>query len=83
MKEISEVLGKETIDSCRICNPRWTAGYRGHTEASLLIASGVTPQQTQEFLGYETVSTTMNIYAHCLNEAKIETANLMNEIYFS
>ena len=24
----------------------------------------------------------MNIYAHCLNEAKIETANLMNKIYF-
>ena len=82
-KEISDALGKETIDSCRICNPRWTAGYRGHTEASLLIASGVTPQQTQEFLGHETVSTTMNIYAHCLNEAKIETANLMNKIYFS
>ena len=29
LKEISEVLGKETIVSCRICNPRWTAGYRG------------------------------------------------------
>ena len=47
-----------------------------HTAASLLIASGATPQQTQEFLGHETVSTTMNIYAHCLNEAKIETAIL-------
>lgn len=54
-----------------------------HTAASLLIASGATPQQTQEFLGHETVSTTMNIYAHCLSDVKIKTAKLMNDIYFS
>lgn len=54
-----------------------------HTAASLLIASGATPQQTQEFLGHETVSTTMNIYAHCLSDVKVKTAKLMNDIYFS
>ena len=75
-KKFNKLLKANNLPSIRYHDLR-------HTAASLLIASGATPQQTQEFLGHETVSTTMNIYAHCLNEAKIETANLMNEIYFS
>ena len=75
-KKFNKLLKANNLPSIRYHDLR-------HTAASLLIASGATPQQTQEFLGHETVSTTMNIYAHCLNEAKIETANLMNKIYFS
>lgn len=54
-----------------------------HTAATLLVNNGATPQQTQEFLGHENVGTTMNIYTHCLNDAKIKTSEIMNEIYFS
>ena len=54
-----------------------------HTAASLLAANGATPQQTQEFLGHENASTTMNIYTHCLDEAKKQTSNIINKIYFS
>lgn len=75
-KKFSKLLKANNLPSIRYHDLR-------HTAASLLIVSGATPQQTQEFLGHETVSTTMNIYAHCLNEAKIKTANLMNKINFS
>ena len=68
-KKFNKLLKANNLPSIRYHDLR-------HTAASLLIVSGATPQQTQEFLGHETVSTTMNIYAHCLNEAKIETAIL-------
>lgn len=54
-----------------------------HTAATLLISSGATPQQAQEFLGHESITTTMNIYNHCLNESKLKTSNLLNLLYFS
>lgn len=54
-----------------------------HTAATLLISSGATPQQAQEFLGHESITTTMNIYNHCLNESKLKTANLLNLLYFA
>lgn len=54
-----------------------------HTAATLLVNNGATPQQAQEFLGHESVGTTMNIYAHCLNDTKIKTSEIMNKIYFS
>ena len=54
-----------------------------HTAASLLAAHSATPQQAQEFLGHENISTTMDIYTHCLDESKKKTADIMTEIYFS
>lgn len=54
-----------------------------HTAASLLAAHSATPQQAQEFLGHENISTTLDIYTHCLDESKRKTADIMNEIYLS
>ena len=50
-----------------------------HTAASLLVTK-ITPKQLQDFLGHEHVDTTLNIYAHTLDEDKIKTAEAMNSI---
>lgn len=54
-----------------------------HTAASLLAAHDATPQQAQEFLGHENISTTLDIYTHCLDESKRKTADIMDKIYLS
>lgn len=54
-----------------------------HTAASLLAAHDATPQQAQEFLGHESISTTLDIYTHCLDESKRKTADIMDKIYLS
>ncbi len=54
-----------------------------HTAASLLAAHDATPQQAQEFLGHESISTTLDIYTHCLDESQRKTADIMDKIYLS
>ena len=54
-----------------------------HTAASLLAAHDATPQQAQEFLGHENISTALDIYTHCLDESKRKTADIMDKIYLS
>ena len=54
-----------------------------HTAASLLAAHDATPQQAQEFPGHESISTTLDIYTHCLDESKRKTADIMDKIYLS
>ena len=50
-----------------------------HTAGSLLISQGMSIKQVQEFLGHEQASTTLDIYTHIDNQAKIETANAMGK----
>lgn len=63
--------------------PKVGAHDMRRTAASLLIANGATPQQAQEFLGHEDITTTMNIYTRCFNETKKQTSELMNKIFIS
>ena len=50
-----------------------------HTAASLL-ATQATPKQVQEFLGHSNIGTTMNIYAHILDDTRKATSGIMDGI---
>jgi len=50
-----------------------------HTVASLL-ATEVSAAQTQAFLGYEDIATTMNIYTHIQDKSRRETSQAMDKI---
>ena len=51
-----------------------------HTAGSLLINSGQSVKQVQEFLGHEKASTTLDIYTHLSMASKQETACKMDDI---
>lgn len=51
-----------------------------HTAGSLLINSGKSAKQVQEFLGHEDVSTTLNIYTHTDTASLEDTAAAMDFI---
>lgn len=71
-----EFLAAHSLPDIRVHDMR-------HTAASLLTAHDATPQQAQEFLGHESISTTLDIYTHCLDESKRKTADIMDKIYLS
>lgn len=50
-----------------------------HTYTSNLLSSGASPKDVQELLGHADVSTTMNVYAHSSEEAKLSSARLLDE----
>lgn len=49
-----------------------------HTFASLLLEAGESPKVVQELLGHSNISTTMDIYAHLSNDAKIRAIKNLN-----
>lgn len=49
-----------------------------HTQASLLIANGADVVTVSKRLGHKQVSTTQNIYAHCLKKADEQCADIMS-----
>ena len=51
-----------------------------HTAGSILINSGHTVKQVQEFLGHEKASTTLDIYTHVSMEGKKDTAEMMDHL---
>jgi site-specific recombinase XerD len=51
-----------------------------HTYTSNLLSNGANPKEVQELLGHSDVSTTMNIYAHSSQQAKHESAMLLDKI---
>ena len=51
-----------------------------HTAGSLLINSGQSVKQVQEFLGHEKASTTLDIYTHLSVNNKRDTADALNHI---
>ena len=51
-----------------------------HTAGSILINSGHTVKQVQEFLGHEKASTTLDIYTHVSLEGKKDTAEMMDQL---
>lgn len=50
-----------------------------HTAASLLLAKGLSVKHIQEYLGHESVETTLGIYAHLNPTASRDTANALAE----
>ena len=51
-----------------------------HTFTSNLLSNGAAPKDVQELLGHADVSTTMNIYAHAIREAKRTSARLLDKV---
>ncbi len=51
-----------------------------HTAGSMLVNSGHTIKQVQEFLGHEKASTTLDIYTHVSLEGKKNTAQVLDEL---
>ena len=49
-----------------------------HSCASLLLASGVSMKEIQEWLGHSDIGTTSNIYAHLDFNSKVSSANALN-----
>lgn len=53
---------------------RWSPHELRHSAASLLIAAGVPLKQVSESLGHTTIRVTADVYAHLLDEARVEVA---------
>jgi integrase len=51
-----------------------------HSAASLLLAQGVPPRAIMELLGHQSISTTMNLYAHVMPAMMREAADKMDAI---
>ena len=51
-----------------------------HTAGNMLVNSGHTIKQVQEFLGHEKASTTLDIYTHVSMEGKKDTAQAMDKL---
>ena len=51
-----------------------------HTFTSNLLSNGAAPKDVQELLRHTDVSTTMNIYAHAIREAKRTSARLLDKV---
>jgi integrase len=48
-----------------------------HSAASILLASGLSAKAVSELLGHSAVSFTLQVYGHLMDEAKQQTADLM------
>lgn len=53
-----------------------------HTNASLMIASGIDIKVAQQRLGHSDVTTTLNIYSHVLQRSNQEAANTLDSLIF-
>ena len=53
-----------------------------HTNASMMIASGIDIKVAQQRLGHSDVTTTLNIYSHVLNHANQAAANTIDSLVF-
>ena len=49
-----------------------------YSAAAILIAQGLRAKAIQELLGHSTVSFTLSVYGHLMDEAKQETADVMD-----
>jgi len=58
----------------------WGAQHKRHTNATLLIASGVNIRTISDRLGHAQTSTTGNIYSHALKSADALGADTLNDI---
>ena len=72
-KRFSDILKRNHLPHIRFHDLRHTAG-------SLLLESGLSIKQIQEYLGHEQASTTLDIYGHLSIEGKKESANAMGRI---
>ncbi|ROR28517.1 site-specific recombinase XerD [Mobilisporobacter senegalensis] len=50
-----------------------------HTFASILLNEGESPKVIQELLGHSTITTTMDIYSHVIEETKINSIDKLTE----
>ena len=53
-----------------------------HTNATTMIAAGVSPRVVQQRLGHADVSVTLNIYSHVLERTNREAANTIDALIF-
>jgi integrase len=51
-----------------------------HTAGSLLLESGASIKQVQEFMGHEQASTTLDVYAHTSPESRKDTAERLGDV---
>lgn len=72
-RRFAKLLDKNHLPKIRFHDLRHTAG-------SMLVNSGHTIKQVQEFLGHEKASTTLDIYSHVSLEGKKNTAVAMDEL---
>ena len=72
-RRFAKLLEKNHLPKIRLHDLRHTAG-------SMLVNSGHTIKQVQEFLGHEKASTTLDIYSHVSLEGKKNTAVAMDEL---
>ena len=72
-RRFAKILKKNKLPKIRFHDLRHTAG-------SLLVNSGHTIKQVQEFLGHENASTTLDIYTHISSDNKKDTALAMDKL---
>lgn len=72
-RRFAKLLEKNHLPKIRFHDLRHTAG-------SMLVNSGHTIKQVQEFLGHEKASTTLDIYSHVSLEGKKNTAAVLDEL---
>ncbi len=60
----------------------WRAPHKRHTFATRAIESGMDVMKTlSELLGHEDVTTTLNLYVHSSDKAKLECMQKLNHLF--
>lgn len=54
-----------------------------HSAASVLLANGVDVPTVSKMLGHSNIATTLNVYAHAIDEARHKTADCISETIFN
>jgi integrase len=52
-----------------------------HSAATLLLAQGLHPRYIMELLGHSSITVTMNVYGHVLEEMRRETARQIDAVF--
>ena len=73
LRQFHKILEKAGVRKCRFHDLR-------HTFASLLLQAGETPKIIQELLGHSSITTTMDVYTHVVDNGKVGAIQKLNNL---
>ena len=78
-KEIATI--EEQLKAQGLCKGHITCHMLRHTFATRAVEGSMKPQTLKTILGHSNLSTTMDLYAHVLEDEKTEEMSLINKMF--